>query len=79
MAGFISRTNVKEPMAPKRGLVQMVLEWLRTPREEAQPVSRDMAEEVNKMLPEEISGRDAVLKRRKHYADIDKMLEDANR
>jgi hypothetical protein len=38
-----------------------------------------MAEEINKALPEGLSGREAVLKRRKHYSDIDKMLEDANR
>lgn len=72
------------PEPKKEGLIAAFVRALRNfgkkgDVEERAETAKEGAEEINKMLPEDISGRVAVLRKRKQIQDIDKMLEDANR
>lgn len=45
--------------------------WFHAKDEEKQPASREVADEINAALPEELSAREAVLKKRKRLKQLD--------
>lgn len=71
------------PVKPKSRL-QILVDALRRfgqrdKTEERAEGAKEASEVVNEALPTDISGREAVLKKRKQYRDIDKMLKDAEK
>jgi hypothetical protein len=55
-------------------LLQRVIQWLRSGG--GQPEGRDVSEGLNEALPRELSGRDAVLKRRERLKKMDEQTKE---
>jgi hypothetical protein len=60
---------------PPAGLWERFLRWLGAQGADAQPASRDVAEGINRALPDSVGGRAAVEKMRERQRAMDSQLD----
>lgn len=58
-------------------LFERLRAWLASSGQEAQPASRDVAEEIHKLLPEELSARSGIEEDRRRKAMLEEIARNA--
>lgn len=60
-------------------LFELLRQWLTSTPEQNQPTSQAVADELNRLLPNELSARPGIEEDRRRKAAMDEMLREANR